>query len=398
MKVLLAHNFYQSSSPSGEDSVFRDEAALLRSKGVDVVTYEKHNDDIRGAVQRLWAAAGILWSQGTYRELRRLLKRERPELVHFHNIWYLISPSAYYACRDSGVPVVQTLHNFRMFCSNGLLMRDGSVCEDCIGTFPWRGAVNGCYRDSRLLSVPVAMTQTIHRTMGTWQKQVDAYITLTSFGKRKFLECGLPEEKLFVKPNFLAGPPELSYSHRDYGIFLGRISHEKGVDTLIAALKVLKDNRESSKIRIVGEGPLRGELEDQALREGLSGVEFTGRRSFQDCMCLLTGARFLVLPARCYENFPMVIREAFACGKPVIASRLGAMGEIVENGRTGLLFDPGDAKDLAAKMRWMTENEDARADMGRNARAEFEEKYTSERNFEMLMGIYEKAIGLQRKK
>lgn len=398
MKVLLVHNFYQSSSPSGEDAVYRNEAALLRSRKVAVIQYERHNDRISGPLNKAKAVSDSVWSKKTYKEVSELIAKEKPDVAHFHNIWYLISPSAYYACKEAGIPVVQTLHNFRMFCANGLLMRDGRVCEDCVGRVPWRGTAYGCYRSSRLYSLPVVASQIIHRARGTWAEAVDAYVALTEFGKRKFVECGLPAEKIFVKPNFLADPPAANYSTADYAIYMGRLSEEKGLDVLVDALA--SDNGAASsrlKVKIVGEGPLRAHLEGKAKDKGLSNIEFLGRKDFGECLDLLSRARFMVLPSVCYENFPMAIREAFACGKPVVGSNLGAIASIIGDRETGLLFRPGNPEDLASKIAWMIGNEDDCIQMGRNARAEFESKYTADRNFEMLMDIYRNAISARKK-
>jgi len=393
MKVLLAHNFYQSSSPSGEDVVYRNEAELLRRRGVVVIPYERHNDEISGSLNKIHAPFDSVWSRKTYDEISALIRKERPAIAHFHNIWYLISPSAYYACVDAGVPVVQTLHNFRMFCANGLLLRNGRVCEDCIGKLPWRGAANGCFRSSRLYSVPVVVSEMFHRARKTWTEAVDAYISLTEFGRQKFIQCGLPGGRIFVKPNFLGEPTSPKYATGDYAIYLGRLSQEKGLDVLLDAAAHYRDTSSMScNIKIVGDGSLREYLEKKVRAKHLNNIEFLGRKDFGQCMGLLSAASFLIMPSVCYENFPMAIREAFACGKPVITSRLGAMAEIVEDNKTGLLFNPGDSADLAEKMRWMMENEDACIEMGRNARTEFENKYTADQNFDILMNIYRMTI------
>ena len=397
MKVLLIHNFYQSSSPSGEDTVYRNEAAMLRDNGIEVIQYERHNDDISGTFKKIKTAFNMVWSKETYGELRELIKKEKPDLAHFHNIWYSISPSAYYACKDSGVPVVQTLHNFRMFCANGLLLRDDRVCGDCIGKFPWRGAAHACFRNSRLYSLPVVASEIIHGMRKTWTNAIDSYIALTEFGKNKFIQCGLPSGRIFVKPNFLADPPSPDYRMGAYALYLGRLSEEKGLDVLMNA--VILYNRMTSaplKIMIIGDGPLKGRLENMAKTGNLFNVEFQGRRDFNQCLDLLAGSCFMIMPSICYENFPMAVREAFACGKPVIASRLGALAEIVQEQSTGLLFKAGDSADLAEKMRWMMENEDACIKMGKNARTEFENKYTAERNFDSLMDIYRKTISTRK--
>jgi glycosyltransferase involved in cell wall biosynthesis len=398
MKVLLVHNFYQSSSPSGEDAVYRNEAALLRSGEVTVVQYERHNDRISGILNRAKTVSDSVWSKETYKEVSELIEKEKPDIAHFHNIWYLISPSAYYACKEAGVPVVQTLHNFRMFCANGLLMRDGRVCEECVGKIPWRGSAYGCYRGSRLYSLPVVASEIIHRARRTWVDAVDAYVALTEFGRRKFVECGLPAGKIFVKPNFLADPPAANYTMADYAIYMGRLSEEKGLDVLVDALASDNDAAASLlKVKILGEGPLRAHLEGKAKDKGLANVEFLGRKDFSECLDLLSHARFMIVPSVCYENFPMAIREAFACGKPVVASNLGAMASIIRDRETGLLFQPGNPEDLASKIAWMVGNEDACIRMGRNARAEFEEEYTAEKNFGILMEIYQKTIARYRK-
>jgi len=407
MKICVVHNFYQSSSPSGEDEVFRNEVELLKKNHIDVVTYKKNNDDIATSADSLRTAFETVWSRKTYKELKALLKRERPDIVHFHNVWYLISPSAYSACKDAGVPVIQTLHNFRLFCVNALLMRNGKTCEECVGKFSWRGAVYGCYRESRLHSIPIAFAESFHKLIGTWNDKIDAFIALTEFGKKKFVECGLPEEKIFVKPNFLSNPPEPFFEKvippspllqkggrgdfKGYAVFLGRLSHEKGVAVLIDAMKCYNaDNTNRLTLKIIGDGPLRGQLEEKVKSEKIDNIEFTGKKKFNECMKLLARAQFMVMPAICYENFPMAIREAFACGKPVIASNLGAMAELVQDGKTGLLFKPGNLKDLAEKMKWMVEHENDCIEMGENARRVFEQKYTAEKNFDILIGIYNK--------
>jgi len=393
VKVLLIHNFYQSSSPSGEDIVYENEIELLRRNSVDVITYDKDNDDIVNGSVTINTAARTIWSNTTYREIENLIKKEKPDIAHLHNIWYLISPSAYYACKDAGVPVVQTLHNFRMFCANGLLMRNGKICEDCVGMLPWRAAIHGCFRDSKLYSLAVALAEGFHKFKKTWNNKIDAYIALTEFGRNKFIECGLPESKIFVKPNFLSHPPDPFFDYDNYTVFLGRLSEEKGVTTLFDAVKLLNTSKlDPVTVKVIGDGPLRKQLENRVIADELQNVEIVGRKSFSECMEILMRSRFLVMPALCYENFPMTIREAFAYGKPVIASRLGAMASIVEDGKTGLLFEPGNAEDLATKMEWMCENEDACVEMGKNAREQFETKYTAEKNYEILMNIYRKAI------
>jgi len=391
MKILLVHNYYQSSSPSGEDTVFENEKKLLEDRGVDVVTYTRHNDEILiyNVFEKFKLSFENIWSTKTYNELKMILEKEKPDICHFHNIFYLISPSGYNACKDMGIPVVQTLHNYRFFCINGLLMKDGMVCENCLGSTPWRGAFYGCYRNSRIHSLPLAIMSTIHRLKGTWYNLIDAYIALTDFSRSKFIKAGLPKDRIFVKPNFLLNQAGPSYDSEEYGIFLGRLSKEKGLNTLIDAIKICAMNDIRFSLKIVGDGSLRSDLEGIT---NIQGMEFLGRQSDDVCTQMLCNSSFMVLPSMCYEGFPLSLGEAYASGKPIIASRLGAMEELIEDGKTGLLFEPGNADDLAAKMQWMFEHKDACTQMGKNARKVFEEKYTAKKNYQMLMNIYETVL------
>jgi len=402
LNLLFAHNLYQQ--PGGEDGVMRAERELLARAGHRVVEYVRDNDEI--APYGLWQKATLglrtVWAWDSYREIKALLEREKPDLAHFHNIFPLISPAAYYACREAGVPVVQTLHNYRLLCPAATLQNDGRVCEDCLGRSPWRGVWRGCYRGSRTATAATALMLSVHRWLGTWSKMVDCYIALTEFSRVKFIEGGLPAQKIVVKPNFVH-PDPMAFNHQSSianhkspqgsALFIGRLSPEKGVRTLLAAWERLGD---VIPLQIVGDGPLRSELETDAVRRGLASVSFMGRMTLDQTLATMKKARFLVFPSEWYETFGRVAVEAFACGVPVIASRLGAMEEIVEDGRTGLHFTPGDADDLAAKVEWAWTHPDEMQDMGRAARAEYEFKYTAERNYQMLMDVYERVLGSRR--
>lgn len=234
----------------------------------------------------------------------------------------------------------------------------------------------------------VAAMLTTHRALGTWARGVDVYIALTEFARRKFMEGGLPAEKIVVKPNFVHPDPGPGEGKGGYALFVGRLSPEKGVRTLLRAWERLK----GIPLKIVGDGPLQAEMEDLVRGGGLEGVEMLGRRPREEVLGLMREAGVLVFPSECYENFPMTVAEAFACGLPVVASRLGAMAGIVEDGRTGLLFAPGDAEDLAAKVAWLFSHPEELARMRREARAEYEAKYTAERNYQLLMEIYGQAL------
>ncbi len=386
MKVLVAHNFYQQ--PGGEDPCFAAEVAMLQDNGHEVIQYCLHNDAIH-AMGRLQVALRTVWSRPAHRDLCKLLRAVRPDVVHFHNTFPLISPAAYYAARSEKVPVVQTLHNFRLLCPNALFFREGKVCEDCLGkSVPWPGVVHKCYRDSRAASATVAAMVTTHRALGTWRQAVHTYVALTEFSRRKFIEGGLPADKIVVKPNFVYPGPGPGGGTGGYAVFVGRLSPEKGAETLLAAWRSLGG---TVPLKIVGDGPLAGAVAEAAAKD--AAIQWLGRKPLDAVYELIGEAAFLVLPSQCYENFPRVVVEAFAKGTPVIASKLGAMAEVVEHGRTGLHFEPGSAADLASKAQHLLGSPLERARMRQACRQEYDRKYTQQSNIRALTAIYERAVG-----
>ena len=392
VRVLVVHNAYQESG--GEDVVAEREAALLERRGHHVVRYERSNKEIRhlGALEKLALPGRMVWATDAAADLRALIARERPDVVHMHNTFLLISPAAYYACREMGVPVVQSLHNPRLLCPAASFYRDGRACEDCLGrTPPWPGVLHGCYRGSRLQTAAVAGMLTAHRLLRTWDSQVSAFVVFTDFYRRKFIEGGLPADRIFVKPHFVAPDPgDRGPGAGDYALFVGRLDPEKGVRTLVRAWQ---NGGPGIPLKIRGEGQLRAEVAREIERPGGTAAELVGRLPSGELAALVKGARFLVWPSEgYYETFGLVAIEAFACGVPIIASRTGVLAEMVRDGRTGLHFDPGDAADLAAKAAWAWAHPDEMQAMGRHARAEFEAKYTEERNYGLLMGIYQDVL------
>jgi glycosyltransferase involved in cell wall biosynthesis len=396
--VLKVHNLYQQ--PGGEDESVRSECALLTRAGHTVIEYTRDNDEIAAYsfIEKASLGPRTVWARDSCDQIRALLRAEKPDIAHFDNTFPLISPAVYYACREAGVPVVQTLRNYRLLCPGATFQRKGRVCEDCLGRNPWRGVLHGCYRDSRTATGAVALMLNVHRWLGTWNKMVDCYIALTEFSRAKFIEAGMPAKKIVVKPNFvysapMAGASPSSIACHEFpngpAMFVGRLSLEKGAKTLLAAWQRL-GNR--IPLRVIGDGPLRVELEGYARQHDLSEVYFDGRLNPEQTTAAMRRSRFLVFPSEWFETFGRVAAEAFACGVPVIASRLGAMEEIVADGRTGLHFIPGNPGDLAAKVEWAWAHPVEMAAMGRAARAEYEAKYTPERNYAMLMGIYERTL------
>lgn len=397
MKVLLVHNYYQQ--PGGEDQVLASEAELLRAFGHEVVRFTMHNDVIEG-MTRLTVARATVWNRDAHAALSDVVRRERPAVAHFHNTFPLISPAAYYAARAGGAAVVQTLHNYRLLCPAHTFLRDGRVCEDCLGkTVPWPSVMHACYRGSRAASATVAAMLTVHRLAGTWQHAVDRYIALTEFSREKFVQGGLPADRIVVKPNFIDFDPGVGAGNGDatgrYALFVGRLSQEKGIDTLLQAWQRLPIANKPI-LKIVGDGPLAGEVKCAAERD--RAIQWLGRRAPAEVYPLVAAAAFLVLPSIWYEGQPRVLLEAFATGTPALASRLGSMPEVVSDGRTGLLFRAGDAEDLAQKVVEMLSDGARLQCMRRDARAAFERDYTASRNGPMINAIYASAVASSAKK
>jgi glycosyltransferase involved in cell wall biosynthesis len=389
VKILILHNYYKQIG--GEDFAVRRETALLKAAGHQIMTYFRDSRDIdeTSLVAKVATGSKAIWARDSHRELTALLKREKPDLAHFHNTFPLISPSACYACRDAGVPIVLTLHNYRLFCAPGTFFRNGSICEECLEHGPWVGVRHACYRGSRMQTAGAALTLAIHQKLRTWSRMVDCYIAPTRFVRGKFGASGFPLEKIFVKPNFVDPDPGERIGEGEYAISAGRITVEKGLQTLIAAWATLGRH---IPLVIVGDGPQRGELERETAQRGVANIIFKGSLSNADTIIAMKRAKFFVFPSKWYETFGTTIVEAFACGVPVLCSSLGAMQELVENGRTGLHFKAGDPADLAAKINWAWTHPAEMERMGRAARIEYETKFTPKHNYDLLMGAYKYAL------
>jgi glycosyltransferase involved in cell wall biosynthesis len=399
LKILLAHNFYGSSAPSGENTVYSAEKSLLEAAGHEVVEYTRHSDEIRG--QGAWGAMkGAMstpWNPFAFARVRRTIKRERPDVLHVHNTFPLLSPAIFHSAARSSTATVLTLHNYRTVCAAAIPMREGQPCTECLDRRSVTPALRyGCYRQSRLATLPLASMIALHRKLGTWRKHVDAFIALTGFQRDQLVAAGLPPERMHVKPHFYPDPPSpLPWREREAKVvFIGRLGEEKGVRFLIEAWR--QWGEQAPQLELIGDGPQRRELED--LAQVMNGkVRFLGQRPFSETQKRLASAHLLVLPSVCFEGFPMVILEAFAMGVPVAASRLGSMPCLMQDGRNGVLFTPGNAEDLLRQVRGAWGEDDLLARMGAAAREEFDARYTAEANYRMLIDIYQAAIGHRRR-
>jgi len=391
VRIVVVHNHYQS--PGGEDLVAEQETSVLRWNEHTVQGFIDDNGRIP-EIGRAKVAAETVWNPSAYHCLHGLVRSTAADIVHFHNTFPLLSPSCYYAARRAGAAVVQTLHNYRLLCPSANMYRDGGACEDCAGRFfAWPGVAHACYRQSRAATLATATMLATHRAIGTWWHAVDAYISLTDFARDKFVAHGIRAEKVHVKPNFLSKDPGAGSGAGDYGLFVGRLAEEKGILTLLDAWERLPS---TAMLHVVGDGPLAKKVSVRVRR--LPNVHWTPHLG-HDAVCReMKDARFLVVPSTWYEGFPLVVVEAFACGTPVIASDIGSLKCIVKEHLSGLRVRPNDAEHLASAIQHCYSHPEELAAFRHAARAEYEAKYTAERNYRVLMDIYDKALCSARKR
>jgi glycosyltransferase involved in cell wall biosynthesis len=387
MRILFVHNYYREQG--GEDVSFHNEMDLLARHGHQVDKYTRDNHEIQeGSIgAKLQLFRDTSWSQKTVVDIREKIRESRPQIIHVQNFFPLISPSIFAICREEKIPVVFSVRNYRLICPNGLFFREGHPCEDCLGkSFPYPGVLHACYRDSRFQTLAVASMIQEHNSCRTWHEDVDCFIAVSHFTAGKMVNAGLDIGKIKVKPNFLTDLG-VEGEKEDYAVFIGRLSPEKGFDTLIQAWKRLPH----LPLKIVGTGPCAAEIQDQF--KDLPGVEFLGQLPYAEMIAILRKALVLVCPSIWYETFGRVVMEAFACGVPVVASRIGALTELVGcDQRIGLLFSPGDSEDLVSKMEWLWNHPAEQDRMGKAARKEYLQKYTPQVNYRHLMEIYNQVL------
>jgi glycosyltransferase involved in cell wall biosynthesis len=384
MRVLLLHNRYQLAG--GEDTVVAQESRMLLERGHDVELLLENNDSIDGFWAQLQTAVDSIYSRKSYSLVRARIREFQPDVVHVHNSFPKLTPSVYAACKDSGVPVIQTLHNFRIVCPGTLLFRDGHICQDCVGrTIAWPAILHGCYRNSCAGTAAVAAGTAFHHLRGAWKNAVSQYIALTEFSRRQFVAGGLPEAKITVKPNSVSDPGNGAH-HEQFLLFAGRLTKEKGVHVLLEAA-----SREllPLPLKIVGTGPLAAEAAELRAAGKLEWLEQCSR---EEVLRLMKSAIGLLFPSLWFEGMPMVLVEALATGLPVIASDLGSMPEMIRHGETGMLFEPGNVGQMVGCAARLVSDNLLRENIQQSARASFLAHFAPDANVRRLEQIYECAI------
>lgn len=385
MKVLLVHNRYQEKG--GEDSVVESEKDLLSSHGVEVELLQANNDHIVGIKDKLIASAAVFYNPEGVNRLNAAVAAFKPDIVHVHNWFPTLSPAIFGACNKNSVPVVNTLHNYRLLCVKGSLYRNGSPCEDCLGTrLRLPGVLHGCYRGSRSGSAAVTAAMLTHWHMGTWHRAVDKFIALSEFARTKLIEGGLPAEKIDVKPNCLSSDPGVRSGDGGYFAYVGRLTEEKGITTV---LECWRQGPDLPLLRIVGAGDREDQVREAA--SSLHNVEYLGLRGSSEVLDVIGSAMALICPSRWYEGMPRVVVEAMAVSTPVIASRLGTYLEMIDHGRCGMLFDAGNAQALLACLREFVQG-GASTNMRAETRRQFDSRYSGEMNIKKLIEIYQQTL------
>ncbi|CAL9667589.1 glycosyltransferase [Streptomyces sp. enrichment culture] len=392
MHVLVVHNRYNSAQPSGENNVVDQEVALLRGAGHRVGVFERRSDDIAGRSLPGKAAVPLLvpWNPAVRRELAARLRAERPDVVHVHNVFPLLSPAVLAACADAGVPAVATLHNYTQVCPPGTLQREGRSCTECVGAAtPLPAVRHGCYRDSRLATVPLAVSLSVNRRR--WWSGVERFFCISAAQRDVLVAAGMPAERLAVKHNFVPDPDARRSGAGEHVLYLGRLAEAKGVRLLMAAWdEVAAGGGVGAPLVIAGTGPLEGEV--TAWAAGRDDVRYVGLYDAEQCRRAVARAVAVVAPSTWLEAFGLVVVEAMAAGVPTVAAGHGAFVELVEDGATGLLHRPGDIASLAACLRRITAEPDRNRRMGLAARRRYEQGFSPAVGLERLVKGYRAAI------
>ncbi|MFE5909339.1 glycosyltransferase [Streptomyces wedmorensis] len=395
MHVLVVHNRYSSAQPSGENRVVDEEVGLLRAAGHRVEVFERRSDDIAGRSLLGKAAVPLLvpWNPAVRTELAARLRAERPDVVHVHNVFPLLSPAVLAACADVGVPVVATLHNYTQVCPPGTLHRDGRPCTECVGSAVSLPAVrHGCYRNSRLATVPLAVSLSVNRRR--WWSGVERFFCISAAQRDVLVRSGMPAERLAVKHNFVPDPGALRAGAGEHVLFLGRLAETKGVRLLMAAWDELAaDGGVGVPLVLAGAGPLAPEV--TAWAEGRDDVRYVGLYDPEQCRRAVARSVAVVAPSMSLETFGLVAAEAMAAGVPAVAAGHGAFVELVEEGVTGLLHRPGEVASLASCLRRITADPVRNQEMGQAARRRYERHFSPAVGLERLVEEYRTAIAVR---
>ncbi|MGW4895528.1 glycosyltransferase [Kitasatospora sp. NPDC004240] len=392
MHVMVVHNRYSSAQPSGENRVVDEEVGLLRAAGHRVDLFERRSDDIaaRSLLGKVAVPLLVPWHPGVRAELTARLRAERPDVVHVHNVFPLLSPAVLAACADAGVPVVATLHNYTQICPPGTLHRDGRLCTACVGSVAALPAVrHGCYRGSRLATVPLAVSMTVNRRR--WWSGVERFFCISAAQRDVLVRSGMPAERLTVKHNFVPDPGAARTGTGEHVLFLGRLTESKGVRLLMAAWDALAaDGGVGVPLVLAGAGPLEAEV--AAWAAGRDDVRHVGLYDPARCRDAVARAVAVVAPSVSPETFGLVVAEAMAAGVPAVAAAHGAFVELVEDGVTGLLHRLGDSASLASCVRRITGDPEGNREMGRTARLRYEKSFSPAVGLERLVEGYRAAI------
>lgn len=388
MKILLIHNHYLEKG--GEDEVVNAEAKLLTEHGHKVILYEKSNAYIESLTffkKLAFILLELNFSKAVYNEIKEIVKIQKPDIAHIHNIFVCITPSVYFALKEENIPIVQTLHNYRFFCLKGIFFNKGNICEKCKDKKFFNAVAGKCWRNSFILSLFLAK---LLYKMGYFLKNIDSYIVLSEFSRNKFIEYGLNKQEMYLKRNFLDIEPDSSTQDNNYALFIGRLVDYKGIETLLEAFKMCPPYN----LKIIGDGPMNRKVD--SFSSSCSNIEWLGKLDRDSVIGIIKNSSFLIFPSECYETMGMVILESFIFSKPVLASNLGAVKELVIDGVNGILFEPGDPRDLAAKISYLFSHDKERIEMGKNANKIYQERFNKEENYHDLINVYTETIKIKK--
>lgn len=395
MKILAIHNFHRQGSASGDDQVFKSETSLLEQHGHTVIKYNVSNDefDNAGLLGKVKSTFGMLWSFKNYNNVEKIIKEEKPDIVHVHTFFPLLSPSILYAARRNGCKVVATLHDTRFICPCATSLRGTELCNKCGDGHYLRMCKYGCFKGSRVQSLLVAGIFKYHRIRKTFYKQIDKYICLNENQIRLLKEIGFDGNKIVKKYNFVPDAQanlksiKLDDIPERYVVFYGRIGEEKGIRILMRIWDEIQD----IPLVVMGTGPLETEFKEWAKNK--DNVYFLGYTQHERCLSIVKGSEFVVFPSIWYEGCSMVEIETESLGKGLVATDLGFSVEAIENGVNGFKISLGDVQGFKKQIISLWNNPELCKSIGVNARMDYERKYVPEMNYEELNSIYKEVLG-----